>query len=102
LFTAKKKALDTFVEEAMRNHEFRKRADHRKALKAQKKKLKREKKNKLLQGVEAFLIPGDTDNESESEDSDSDGEDLIAKIHADAVKHQKISTGGTSCGRRRK
>ncbi|KAG5658681.1 hypothetical protein KAF25_010862 [Fusarium avenaceum] len=101
LFTAKKKALDIFVKEAMRNHEFRKGANHRKAMKAQKKKLKREKKNRLLQGVEAFLIPGDTDNESESEDSDSDGEDLIAKMHADAVKHQKLSTGGTSCGRRR-
>ncbi|CAJ0549815.1 Ff.00g034280.m01.CDS01 [Fusarium sp. VM40] len=101
LFTAKKKALDIFVKEAMRNHEFKKGADHRKAMKAQKKKLKREKKNRLLQGVEAFLIPGDTDNESESEDSDSDGEDLIAKMHADAVKHQKLSTGGTSCGRRR-
>ncbi|KAM0336453.1 hypothetical protein ACHAPQ_004155 [Fusarium lateritium] len=102
LFTAKKKALDTFVEEAMRNHEFRERADRRKAMKAQKKKLKREKKNRLLQGVEAFLIPGDTDEESDSEDSDSDGEDLIAKMQADAAKHQKLSTGGTSCGRRRK
>ncbi|KAM0339894.1 hypothetical protein ACHAPU_010726 [Fusarium lateritium] len=102
LFTAKKKALDTFVEEAMRNHEFRTRGNNLKAIKAQRKKLKkREKKNKLPQGVDAFLIPGDTDQESESEDSDTD-DDLIGKMHAEMEKQNKISGGGTSCGRRRK
>ncbi|KAF5707801.1 hypothetical protein FMUND_10900 [Fusarium mundagurra] len=106
LFTAKKKALDTFVEEAMQNQEIRRR-DRNKAIGAEKKARRREKrKNKKTQpkDVDAFLIPGDTDAESESEDSDSDlnGADLIAKMRADTEKRQRTYGGGTSCGRRSK
>ncbi|KAF5680963.1 hypothetical protein FDENT_8301 [Fusarium denticulatum] len=92
LFTAKKKALDTFVEEAMLNQEIRRR-NKNKATVAEKKARRREKKKKQKQktqpkDVDAFLIPGDTDAESESEDSDSDlnGADLIAKMRADTEK----------------
>jgi hypothetical protein len=108
LFTAKKKALDTFVEEAMQNQEIRRR-NKNKATIAEKKVRRREKKKKQRQktqpkDVDAFLIPGDTDTESESEDSDSDlnGADLIAKMRADAEKRQRTYGGGTSCGRRSK
>ncbi|KAF5673893.1 t-complex 1 subunit beta [Fusarium heterosporum] len=102
LFTAKTKALDTFVEEATRNHEFRTRGQDLKVRKALRKKLqKHKKKNKLPEGVEAFLIPGDTDQESDSEDSDTE-DDLIGKMHAEIEKQKKISGRGTSCGRRRK
>ncbi|KAJ9424326.1 hypothetical protein QL093DRAFT_2563499 [Fusarium oxysporum] len=85
LFTAKKKALDTFVEEAMQNQEIRRR-NRSKAVLAQKKARRREKKKTQPKDVDAFLIPGDTDAESESEDSDSD----------------LNGAGGTSCGRRSK
>ncbi|KAF9784154.1 hypothetical protein IL306_008307 [Fusarium sp. DS 682] len=100
LFTAKKKALDTFVEEAMRNHETRRRNRH-KITRAQKRRL--ENKKKQLKDVDAFLIPGDTDQESEADDSDSEvsGADLIAKMQADIDKRKKTSGGGTSCGHRR-
>ncbi|KAF4972213.1 hypothetical protein FSARC_1165 [Fusarium sarcochroum] len=101
LFSAHKQGLEDFAEEAIRNEELRKRNGHKKALKAQKRKVKREKKNKQPQGVDAFLIPGDTDEESKSEESDSDGEDLIAKMRADMEKQRKSSGGGTSCGSRR-
>ncbi|KAI7769485.1 hypothetical protein LZL87_011369 [Fusarium oxysporum] len=105
LFTAKKKALDTFVEEAMQNQEIR-RQNRNKAALTQKKARRREKKKKKTQpkDVDAFLIPGDTDAESESEDSDSDlnGADLIAKMRADTEKRQRTYGGGTSCGRRSK
>ncbi|KAF5973052.1 t-complex 1 subunit beta [Fusarium coicis] len=108
LFTAKKKALDTFVEEAMQNQEIRRR-NKNKATIAEKKARRREKKKKQRQkmqpkDVDAFLIPGDTDAESESEDSDSDlnGTDLIAKMRADTEKRQRTYGGGTSCGRRSK
>ncbi|KAK7586333.1 hypothetical protein V3481_009076 [Fusarium oxysporum f. sp. vasinfectum] len=103
LFTAKKKALDTFVEEAMQNQEIRRR-NRSKAVLAQKKARRREKKMTQPKGVDAFLIPGDTDVESESEDSDSDlnGADLIAKMRADTEKRQRTYGGGTSCGRRSK
>ncbi|KAF4982312.1 hypothetical protein FZEAL_2041 [Fusarium zealandicum] len=103
LFTAKKKALDDFVEEAMKNDELRR---HRGYIKAQKRKEEEEKKKnpKLPEGVEAFQLwgAGETDDESKSEDSDSDGEDLVAKMQADMEKHRKSSGGGTSCGRRKK
>ncbi|KAF4439524.1 t-complex 1 subunit beta [Fusarium acutatum] len=105
LFTAKKKALDTFVEEATQNQEIRRR-NKNKATVAEKKARRREKKKQKTQpkDVDAFLIPGDTDAESESEDSDSDlnGADLIAKMRADAEKRQRTYGGGTSCGRRSK
>ncbi|KAM0545628.1 hypothetical protein ACHAPJ_011243 [Fusarium lateritium] len=101
LFSAHKKGLEDFAEEAIRNEELRKRNGRKKALKAQKQKLKREKKNKQPQGIDAFLIPGDTDEESISEDSDSGGEDLVAKMRADMEKQRKSSGGGTSCGRRK-
>ncbi|PNP61329.1 hypothetical protein FNYG_14015 [Fusarium nygamai] len=106
LFTAKKKALDTFVEEAMQNQEIRRR-NKNKATVAEKKARRREKKKEQKtqpKDVDAFLIPGDTDAESESEDSDSDlnGADLIAKMRADTEKRQRTYGGGTSCGRRSK
>ncbi|KAL6913653.1 hypothetical protein ACHAP8_008089 [Fusarium lateritium] len=133
LFTAKKKALETVVEEAMRNGEQRKAlkkaAKAEKLLKREKKKKhkkaknreriveeaptanntdekKREKKTKKLpQGVDAFLIPGDTDEEgkssSEDYDSDYDGDDLMAKVRADIDRQRRISGGGTSCGYRK-
>uniref|UniRef100_A0A0D2XXX1 Uncharacterized protein n=2 Tax=Fusarium oxysporum TaxID=5507 RepID=A0A0D2XXX1_FUSOF len=103
LFTAKKKALDTFVEEAMQNQEIRRR-NRSKAVLAQKKARRREKKKTQPKDVDAFLIPGDTDAESESEDSDSDlnGAGLIAKMRADTEKRQRTYGGGTSCGRRSK
>ncbi|QPC79122.1 hypothetical protein HYE68_009874 [Fusarium pseudograminearum] len=102
LFTAKKKALETFVEEAMRNaddrrkRKARKNAAKNKPHKREKKKHKtkdrrqgveafldasdtdkekcQKKSKKLPQGVDAFLIPGDTDEEdkSSSEESGSD------------------------------
>ncbi|KAF4457051.1 hypothetical protein F53441_966 [Fusarium austroafricanum] len=101
LFTAKKKALDTFVEEAMRNQKARDR-NRKKLTKTQRKKLKQKKKQP--QGVDAFLIPGDTDEESNNSDSDSDssGVDLMAKLRVDIDKQRKVSGGGTSCGRRKK
>ncbi|KAF5625091.1 t-complex 1 subunit beta [Fusarium sp. NRRL 52700] len=103
LFTAKKKALGTFVEEAMQNQEIRRRNRKKAALK-QKKARRRERKKMQPKDVDAFLIPGDTDAESESEDSDSDlnGADLIAKMRADTEKRQRTYGGGTSCGRRSK
>nr|RBQ88651.1 hypothetical protein FVER53263_05824 [Fusarium verticillioides] len=109
LFTAKKKALDTFVEEAMQNQEIRRR-NKNKATVAEKKARRREKKKKKQKqktqpkDVDAFLIPGDTDAKSESEDSDSDlnGTDLIAKMRADTEKRQRTYGGGTSCGSRSK
>ncbi|KAF4499454.1 t-complex 1 subunit beta [Fusarium agapanthi] len=108
LFTAKKKALDTFVEEAMQNQEIRRRNINKDA-QAQKKARLREKKKKNKnktqpKDVDAFLISGDTDAESESDDSDSDpnGADLIAKMRADTEKRQRTYGGGTSCGRRSK
>ncbi|KAH7205862.1 hypothetical protein DER44DRAFT_694861 [Fusarium oxysporum] len=103
LFTAKKKALDTFVEEAMQNQEIRRRNRNKAAL-TQKKARRREKKKTQPKDVDAFLIPGDTDAESESEDSDSDlnGAGLIAKMRADTEKRQRTYGGGTSCGRRSK
>ncbi|KAF4343124.1 t-complex 1 subunit beta [Fusarium beomiforme] len=102
LFTAKKKALDTFVEEAMQNQAIRRR-NKRKITKAQKKSRRLENKKQQPKDVDAFLIPGDTD-ESEAEGSDSDvsGADLIAKMQADIEKRKKVSGGGTSCGLRRK
>ncbi|GKU04303.1 hypothetical protein FLAG1_06905 [Fusarium langsethiae] len=102
LFTAKKKALETFVEEAMcndhdRQQKSRKEAAKKKLLESEKKKKKHKKtKNrsravekvlaasdtdeekrkkttkKLPQGVDAFLIPGDTDEEDKSSSEDSD------------------------------
>jgi hypothetical protein len=131
LFTAKKKALETFVEEAMRNDDKRRRMNRKKA--AKKKLLSREKNykktkkrskgidaclipddtdegtkrekkmKKLPQGVDAFLIPGDTDEEdkSSSDDSDYDGDDLMAKVRADIDRQRRISGGGTSCGYRK-
>ncbi|RGP68854.1 hypothetical protein FSPOR_5060 [Fusarium sporotrichioides] len=129
LFTAKKKALETFVEEAMcndhdRRQKSRKQAAKRKLLEGEKKynkknrsrvvekvsaasdtdEEKREKTTKKLpQGVDAFLIPGDTDEEdkSSSEDSDYDGENLMAKVRADIDRQRRISGGGTSCGYRK-
>ncbi|KAF5711322.1 hypothetical protein FGLOB1_5098 [Fusarium globosum] len=99
LFTAKKKALDTFVDEAMQNQEIRRRNKNKAALK---KARRRERKKTQPKGVDAFLIPGDTDAESDSEDSDSDlnGADLIAKMREDTEKRQRTYGGGTSCGRR--
>ncbi|VTT79772.1 unnamed protein product [Fusarium fujikuroi] len=101
LFTAKKKALDTFVDEAMQNQEIRRRNKNKAALK---KARRRERKKTQPKGVDAFLIPGDTDAESDSEDSDSDlnGADLIAQMRADTEKRQRTYGGGTSCGRRSK
>ncbi|RBA12877.1 hypothetical protein FPRO05_14018 [Fusarium proliferatum] len=101
LFTAKKKALDTFVDEAMQNQEIRRRNKNKVALK---KARRRERKKTQPKGVDAFLIPGDTDAESDSEDSDSDlnGADLIAQMRADSEKRQRTYGGGTSCGRRSK
>ncbi|KAL5608521.1 hypothetical protein FOBRF1_009018 [Fusarium oxysporum] len=103
LFTAKKKALDTFVEEAMQNQEIRRRNRNKAAI-TQKKARRREKKKTQPKDVDAFLIPGDTDAESETEDSDSDlnGAGLIAKMRADTEKRQRTYGGGTSCGRRSK
>ncbi|KAF5241642.1 hypothetical protein FAUST_3716 [Fusarium austroamericanum] len=134
LFTAKKKALETFVEEAMRNaddrrkRKARKNAAKNKPHKREKKKHKtkdrrqgveeafldasdtnkekcQKKSKKLPQGVDAFLIPGDTDEEgkssSEESDSDYDGEDLMAKVRADIDRQRRMSGGGTSCGYRK-
>lgn len=134
LFTAKKKALETFVEEAMRNaddrrkRKARKNAAKNKPHKREKKKHKtkdrrqgveeafldasdtnkekcQKKSKKLSQGVDAFLIPGDTDEEgkssSEESDSDYDGEDLMAKVRADIDRQRRMSGGGTSCGYRK-
>ncbi|KAF5626681.1 t-complex 1 subunit beta [Fusarium tjaetaba] len=108
LFTAKKKALDTFVEEAMQNQEIRRRNKNKVTVaekKAKRREMKKQKKQKTQpKDVDAFLIPGDTDAESESEDSDSDlnGANLIAKMRADAEERQRTYGGGTSCGRRSK
>ncbi|RGP81518.1 hypothetical protein FLONG3_387 [Fusarium longipes] len=131
LFTAKKKALETFVEEALLNDENRRRMTRKnsgnktKRLSGEGKKKKHSKKHsrdvdklltpgdtvekkrrkntkKLPQGVNAFLIPGDTDEDTpSSSDSDSDGEDLMAKIQADIDRQRRRSGGGTSCGYRK-
>ncbi|KAJ3513432.1 hypothetical protein NM208_g15189 [Fusarium decemcellulare] len=96
LFTAKKKALGDFVEEAMQNERSRKREKARKT-----KKQKKQEQKKQPEGVEAFLLTGDTDEESKSDDSVCTGEDLIAKMRADTEKQRKLTGGGTSCRRRR-
>ncbi|KAF4460581.1 t-complex 1 subunit beta [Fusarium albosuccineum] len=96
LFTAKKKALDDFVEEAMQNERSRKREKVRKT-----KKQEKQEQRKQPEGVEAFLLAGDTDEESKSDASECTGEDLIAKMRADTEKQRKLTGGGTSCRRRR-
>ncbi|KAH7274731.1 hypothetical protein B0J15DRAFT_506820 [Fusarium solani] len=94
LFTAKKKALEDVVKEALQNEKRRK----RKARKAEKKKQQEEKK-KQHQGVEALLLCGDdkTDEESKSDES-VDMEALIAKMKADEKKQRMLTGVGTSCG----
>lgn len=98
LFTAKKKALEDVVEEALQNEKRRK----RQARKAEKKKQKQEKK-KQPQGVEALLQCGadktddKTDEESNSDES-VDMEALVAKMKADEEKQRMLTGVGTSCG----
>ncbi|KAJ4199370.1 hypothetical protein NW767_008179 [Fusarium falciforme] len=94
LFTAKKKALEDVVEEALQNEKRRK----RKARKAKKKKQQEEKK-KQPQGVEALLLCGvdETDEESKSDES-IDMEALVAKMKADEKKQRMLTGVGTSCG----
>ncbi|KAJ4323798.1 hypothetical protein N0V84_004144 [Fusarium piperis] len=95
LFTAKKKALEDVVEEALQNEKRRK----RKARKAEKKKKKQEEKKKRLEGVEALLLwrVDETDEESKSDDS-VDMEALVAKMKADEKKQRMLTGVGTSCG----
>ncbi|KAI8689392.1 hypothetical protein NCS56_00202600 [Fusarium sp. Ph1] len=94
LFTAKKKALEDVVEEALQNEKRRR----RKARKAEKKKQQEEKK-KQPQGVEALLLCGadETDEESKSDES-IDMEALVAKMKADEKKQRMLTEVGTSCG----
>ncbi|KAI8685269.1 hypothetical protein NCS55_00197700 [Fusarium keratoplasticum] len=92
LFTAKKKALEDVVEEALQNKKRRK----RKARKAEKKRQQEEKKQP--QGVEALLSGADeTDEESKSDES-VDMEALVAKMKADEKKQRMLTGVGTSCG----
>ncbi|UPL00671.1 hypothetical protein LCI18_011605 [Fusarium solani-melongenae] len=87
LFTAKKKALEDVVGEALQNEKRRK----RKARKAEKKK--------QPQGVEALLLGGadETDEESKSDES-VDMEALVTKMKADEKKQRMLTGVGTSCG----
>jgi hypothetical protein len=99
LLSARLKAHETFVEDALRNDDGKRRKARRKA---EKRRLKMEKtkkkKHELPQGIDAFLIPGGTDDEDSGSDSDN-GQDLIAKIRADMDKERR-SGGGTSCGKK--
>ncbi|KAL2691193.1 hypothetical protein Neosp_001574 [[Neocosmospora] mangrovei] len=94
LFTAKKKALEDVVEEALQNEKRRK----RKARKAEKKKQQQEKK-KQPQGIEA-LFPSGADEVGEESNSDEsvDMEALVAKMKADEEKQRMLTGVGTSCG----
>ncbi|KAI8722943.1 hypothetical protein NCS52_00148700 [Fusarium sp. LHS14.1] len=94
LFTAKKKALEDVVEEALQNEKRRK----RKARKAEKKKQQQEKK-KQPQGIEA-LFPSGADEAGEESNSDEsvDMEALVAKMKADEEKQRMLTGVGTSCG----
>ncbi|KAM6521706.1 hypothetical protein FSOLCH5_006459 [Fusarium solani] len=94
LFTAKKKALEDVVKEALQNEKRRK----RKARKAEKKKQQEEKK-KQHQGVEALLLCGDDETDEESKSDESvDMEALVAKMKADEKKQRMLTGVGTSCG----
>ncbi|EEU39986.1 uncharacterized protein NECHADRAFT_75826 [Fusarium vanettenii 77-13-4] len=97
LFTAKKKALEDVVEEALQNEKRRK----RKARKAEKKKQQQEKK-KQPQGIEALLLSGADEADEAGEESNSDEsvdmEALIAKMKADEQKQRMLTGVGTSCG----
>ncbi|KAM0425428.1 hypothetical protein ACHAPT_009217 [Fusarium lateritium] len=109
LFTAKKKALDDIVEEALQNEERRKKKERQKAKKQKKQQEKQQEKQqqeekKQPEGVEAILLwrADETDEESKSDDSSTDMEALVAKMRADTEKQRKLSGVGTSCGRRKK
>ncbi|RSL67959.1 hypothetical protein CEP54_003032 [Fusarium duplospermum] len=95
LFTAKKKALEDVVEEALQNEKRNK----RKARKAEKKKKEQEEKKKQPQGIEALLLQGanETDKESDSDES-VDMEALVAKMKADEKKQRMLTGVGTSLG----
>lgn len=97
LFTAKKQALDDFVEEALENE--KKRQERR--LKAMKRK--KEEQEKQPQGVEAFMLwrADETDDESSTEDAVSDHDDLIVEVQR-GLDNQRKNTGGTSCGKRKR
>ncbi|RSM16219.1 hypothetical protein CDV31_004538 [Fusarium ambrosium] len=97
LFTAKKKALEDVVEEAMQNEKRNK----RKARKAEKKKKREEKKQQQQpQGIEAFLLQGtgETADEESNSDESVDMEALIAKMKADEKKQRMLTGVGTSLG----
>ncbi|RSL79379.1 hypothetical protein CEP51_007398 [Fusarium floridanum] len=97
LFTAKKKALEDVVEEAMQNEKRNK----RKARKAEKKKKREEeKKQQQPQGIEAFLLQGtgETADEESNSDESVDMEALIAKMKADEKKQRMLTGVGTSLG----
>ncbi|CAG7563765.1 unnamed protein product [Fusarium equiseti] len=100
LLSARLKAHETFVEEALRNDDGKRRKARRNADKRRLKmeKTKKKKKHELPQGTDAFLIPGGTDDEDSGSDSDN-SQDLIAKIRADMEKERR-SGGGTSCGKK--
>ncbi|KAJ4113216.1 hypothetical protein NW768_011492 [Fusarium equiseti] len=99
LLSARLKAHETFVEEALRNDDGKRRKARRKAEKRRLKMEKTKKKHELPQGIEAFLIAGGTDDEDSGSDSDN-GQDLIAKIRADMDKERRSGGGGTSCGKK--
>lgn len=100
LFTAKKKALEDVVEEALENDRRRVR-EARKA--GRKKKQEEKKKKKQPEGVEALLLcrAEETDEESKSDDS-VDMEALVAKMKVDEEKLRMQTGGGTSCGHLKK